>query len=260
MQDLSIAIVIYKNYEEVMATIESIEQYTVKKINKTIYIVDNSDDEDESLRDEFKRALQKFPDVSYRTKNQNLGFGAANNLVLEELDSKYHAIVNPDITIQEDAFAELITYMEKESTVGMVIPRMLSEDGQLQEAYRREVTISDMFIRMFIPFGFKKRQQYHKLTDQNYDEPFHVPFGQGSFLMIRTELFRQLGGFDDRYFMYMEDADLCKRVNEISELRYCPYATVIHKWEKGSHKNKKLFRIHLESMLKYFQKWGFKFK
>ena len=58
--------------------------------------------------------------------------------------------------------------------------------------------------------------------------------------------------------MYMEDADLYKRVNQLSKLMYCPYATVIHRWEKGSHKNMKLFKIHLKSMFLYFKKWGIK--
>ena len=56
----------------------------------------------------------------------------------------------------------------------------------------------------------------------------------------------------------MEDADLCKRVNQLSKLMYCPYATVIHRWEKGSHKNMKLFKIHLKSMFLYFKKWRIK--
>jgi GT2 family glycosyltransferase len=85
-----------------------------------------------------------------------------------------------------------------------------------------------------------------------------VPFAQGSFLVIQTDLYKQLKGFDDRFFMYMEDADLCKRVNEVSVVRYFPDTAVVHKWEKGSHKSMKLFKIHLQSMYRYFKKWGFR--
>jgi hypothetical protein len=98
------------------------------------------------------------------------------------------------------------------------------------------------------------------MQSSNYDKPFRVPFGQGSFLVIRTELFKEISGFDERFFMYLEDADLCKRVNEISEVVYFPGTTVIHKWERGSHKNLKLFKMHMKSMFKYFSKWGFKLK
>lgn len=96
------------------------------------------------------------------------------------------------------------------------------------------------------------------MQDMDYEKPFPVPFAQGSFLVIRTELFRELEGFDERYFMYMEDADLCKRVNNVSSLWYCPDTAVIHKWERGSHKDKKLLKIHILSMFRYFRKWGWK--
>ena len=83
-----------------------------------------------------------------------------------------------------------------------------------------------------------------------------VPFGQGSFLVVRTNLMKQLDGFDERYFMYVEDADLCKRINQVSTLQYFPYTSVIHLWEKGSHKNPKLMKWHIQAMVKYFKKWG----
>ena len=96
------------------------------------------------------------------------------------------------------------------------------------------------------------------MQDMDYGKPFQVPFAQGSFLVVQTGLFQQIGGFDERYFMYMEDADLCRRVNMASSLLYCPDTEVIHKWERGSHKDKKLRRMHVESMIRYFSKWGWK--
>ena len=115
-----------------------------------------------------------------------------------------------------------------------------------------------MFVRMFFKNNFKKRQEWHTMQYEDYSKPFQVPFGQGSFLVIKTELFKRINGFDERYFMYMEDADLCKRVNQVSKLMYFPGATVVHKWQRGSHKNKKLFKYHIESMRHYFKKWGYK--
>ena len=145
--------------------------------------------------------------------------------------------------------------MEDES-IGMCVPRLVDEDGNLLAVYRRDLTVWDMFIRMFLKGAFKKRQAYHTMQDMDYTKAFDVPFAQGSFLMIRTELFKKLKGFDERFFLYMEDADLCKRLNQISRLCYCPDAQVIHKWEKGSHKSGKLFKLHVQSMISYFLKWG----
>lgn len=255
---LSVSIVIYKNYDDAFKAVETIERFTDTEITKAVYLVDNSCASAEES-DSFARRVADFGDVFYINTNENLGFGKGHNFVLEMLNSEYHAIVNPDIILKDDAFSEIIGFM-KSTSAGMCIPRLTDEGGKLQPIYRREITVTDMSIRMFAKKLFKKRQEYHTMQDCNYTKPFRVPFGQGSFLVIKTELFKRLNGFDERYFMYMEDADLCKRVNEVSELVYCPYAEVIHKWEKGSHKSFRLMKIHIESMLAYFNKWGWKWK
>ena len=252
MTDISIASLAYNDEEDVCRAVASIEAYTAEHITKKIYIIDNSSEENK-----LSALEQKYPDVSYLKTGQNLGFGGGHNKVLPLLDSRFHAIVNPDILLCMDAFDVLMRFMEDEK-IGMSVPRIVDEQGKLLSVYRRELTVWDMFLRMFLKGVFQKRQAYHTMQDMDYDRPFEVPFAQGSFLVVRTELFRQLGGFDERFFLYMEDADLCRRVNQVSKLWYCPDATVIHKWERGSHKNKKLFRIHVKSMISYFYKWGWK--
>ena len=148
--------------------------------------------------------------------------------------------------------------MDNNKDVGMAIPLLVDEDEKRQDVYRLELTVFDMFNRMFLNSAFQKRANKHIMKNMDYSTPFQVPFGQGSFLVIRTSLFKELSGFDERFFMYVEDADLCKRLNQISKLLYYPYAKVIHKWEKGSHKNKVLFKYHIQSMIYYFKKWGWK--
>lgn len=257
MKKLSISIVIYEDYTDVKNAVESIEKETPPELEKEIYLIDNSEHgESDAGEREFREFIAAYPDLTYRKSGGNIGFGAGHNLCREEYDSEYHAIVNPDILLKEDAFSPILFFLDENPDIGMLIPRILTEDGQLQKVYRRDVTPLDMFIRMFCGGHFKKRQDYHTLQDQNYDEVFDLPFGQGSFLVMRTELFKEIGGFDDRFFLYMEDADLCRRVRQKARFVYFPGASVIHKWEKGSHKSKKLFRIHVESMIKYFRKWG----
>lgn len=252
MTDISITIVAYNDEEDVKNAVCSIMEHTAVTIQKKIYIVDNSTE---------KNSLELFAEqqkeVFYRKPKENLGFGGGHNYVLSELGSKYHAIVNPDIILKEDSLKILIEFMEQ-GEMGMAVPRMTDEQGKLQSAYRRELTVFDMGIRMFLSPCFKKRQAYHTMQDMDYSKPFPVPFAQGSFLVIRTELFQKLGGFDTRYFMYVEDADICKQVNQCSSLYYCPNTTVIHKWERASKKNGKLRRVHMASMFRYFRKWGWK--
>lgn len=258
-KDITVSIVAYNNYDDIIKLIESLETLTDIGIDKYIYVIDNScRNNEDSERKQFEIKLNKYPDIEYINTGSNLGFGKAHNYVLDKLQSQYHAIVNPDIIFVEDSFSSIIKYMKENIDVGMCIPRIVNEKNELQKVYREEVTILDMFIRMFLKGLFKKREAKHTLQQNDYTKPFRVPFGQGSFLVANTQLLKSLNGFDDNFFMYMEDADLCKRVNKCSKLMYFPGTTVIHKWEKGSHKNLVLFRYHLKSMIYYFKKWGIK--
>lgn len=143
--------------------------------------------------------------------------------------------------------------------VGAVIPKLVDKNHKLLPVYRRKITLFDIVIRYINPFGiFNKRINFHIMKDKDYNKPFVVPFGQGSFIVVRHNIFKDIKGFDERYFMYIEDADLCKRINIISKLVYMPYTTAIHFWQASSHKNIKLMFIHLSSMVKYFKKWGIK--
>lgn len=250
--DISITIVAYNDEEDVRNAVRSIMECTAVTISKKLYIVDNS-----SQGNGLQALEREYPQVEYLNPGKNLGFGGGHNYVLPRLDSKFHAIVNPDILLNEDSLSILMDFIQ-EKGIGMAAPRMEDGEGKLQLAYRRELTVMDMAVRMFCPSHFKKRQWRHTMQDMDFGKPFPVPFAQGSFLVVRTGLFRELGGFDSRYFMYMEDADLCRRVNQKSSLWYCPDTTVIHKWERSSHKDWGLFRAHISSMFKYFRKWGWK--
>ncbi|MCI9530646.1 MAG: glycosyltransferase [Lachnospiraceae bacterium] len=252
MIDISIAIVAYHNEEDVRNAVCSIMGHTADVVSKKIYIIDNS-----TQQNGLGELEREWPQVEYLPTGRNLGFGRGHNYVLSRLDSKFHAIVNPDILLVEDSLSALMGFLEK-TGAGMAVPRLLDTEGKLQAVYRREVTVADMGIRMFLHSHFKKRQAYHTMQDMDYGKPFQVPFAQGSFLVVRTKLLQELGGFDERYFMYMEDADLCRTVNLVSSLWYCPDTGVIHKWERGSHKDRKLLKAHIVSMVRYFRKWGWR--
>ena len=262
LYDISLSVVLYRDYEAPLEMIESLRGVVDPGLRIRLYAVDNSDlaagDALSDDRDAFRDKVEAFGFVEYMDAHSNLGFGSANNLALNMADSEYHVFVNPDVLFTEDALSELKSFMDSTPEAGMCIPRMTDEAGEMQLVYRREVTVLDAFNRMFLKDAMVKRDRWHCMRDEDYTRPFQVPFGQGSFLFGRTAMLKELGGFDDRYFMYLEDADLCKRVNEASALYYCPDATVIHKWEKGSHKNKTLLKHHLKSYLAYFRKWGLK--
>ena len=152
---LSICIVVYKSYSDVLEAIKTIEEYSDRSISKVIYIVDNSPEDAEGRKD-FVIKLKEYLDVEYILTKGNLGFGKGHNYILPKIDSKYHAIVNPDIELRDDAFSPIIEYLDSHNDVGMVIPNIIDENGNRQLVYRKEVTVLDMFIRMFCKGLFRK--------------------------------------------------------------------------------------------------------
>lgn len=261
---ISLSVVLYRDYQTPAAMIRSLMQFTDSELQFCIIAVDNSDiHADDTLladRDRFVSEFSKLDSSTHQFRyvdaHANLGFGKANNVALGMVDSQYHVFVNPDILFISDTLTSLQNFMNAHQDVGMCIPRMTDAEGNPLKVYRRGITVLDAFNRMILKNRLRKRDYWHTMGGEDYSRPFRVPFGQGSFLFARTDLLKRLGGFDDSFFMYLEDADLCRRVNQASQLVYCPDATVIHKWEQGSHKNFRLFIEHLKSYIIYFKKWG----
>lgn len=258
---LSISIVVYKKYDDVLLAIESIEHFTDEKLSKRIYIIDNSCYSDNnSYKKSFLKAIEKYPDVEYIDTRKNLGFGKGHNFVISQLNSEYHAIVNPDIVLYSDAFSPLIDFLQKNEDVGMTAPILTDEYNNALRVYRRDLTVFDLICR-YVPIRpFRKRVNYHTMEDVDKSKDFECPFIQGSFLVVKTKVFKVVGGFDDRYFMYAEDADLCRSIRKKNKVVVHPAVKVVHKWEKASHTSFKLMRIHAVSLVKYFNKWGWVWK
>ena len=111
---LSISIVSYHNYGDILKLLKTIEEYTDKGINKKVYVIDNGSSSIEvSAVNKFKDDISKYDYVSYVDPKSNIGFGKGHNFILEDLDSEYHAIVNPDILLKEDSFSKIIHYLER---------------------------------------------------------------------------------------------------------------------------------------------------
>lgn len=255
MTKFSISIVTYNNEKTIGSTLFALTENWPAGIDISCYLIDNASTDD---------TIQKlFPYVNklkiILSERGNIGFGAAHNTVIDRIDSDYHIIMNPDVLIQDSGMFKMIaTFMAANPDIGMLVPRIEDENGELQYLCRRELTVLDLALR-FMPGNFmSKRLAWHEMRDKNYDQPFDVPFASGCFMVIRTGLLKQLQGFDERFFLYSEDADLSRRVNQLSRIVYYPEITVCHKWERASYKNWQMTKLHLKSLWQYFRKWGFK--
>ena len=191
----------------------------------------------------------------------NLGYGAGHNIAIREsidIGATYHIVVNPDIYFEEGVIEKLIIYMNKYSEVGLVMPRVLYPNGELQYLCKLLPTPFDLLFRRFLPWRryVEKKNEKYELRFTNYSREMEVPSLSGCFMFVRIAVLKKVGGFDERYFMYAEDLDLCRRIGKVSRTMYYPNVVVYHEYAKGSYKNRRLLRYHLSSVVKYFNKWG----
>lgn len=198
---------------------------------------------------------------TYIHNPENPGFGSSHNIIFERFSSQadYHLIVNPDITFSNDIVLRLISFMNNNKKAGCVMPKVYYPDGSIQRLAKLLPSPLDWVVRR-LPFKMLKAKINHRLElhKANYESgTFEVPFVSGCFLLFRSRIINEIGFFDSRFFMYTEDTDLSRRlwVNDTRPY-YFGDAFVIHKYEKGSSKNLKLLKIHVESAIKYFNKWG----
>ena len=253
---ISIAIVTYHNSSVIKKCLNSIFK-TTKNFKFELIIVDNnsSDDTIEIIENNFKN-------IKLIRNNKNVGFGAAHNIAIKLGRGKYHLVLNPDIIFTENSIEKLLNFMEENPNVGLIYPKIVFPDGTTQYLCKRLPCLFDLGIRRFTPEFiqklFKNRIDYFEMRDTGYDKIMDVPCLSGSFMLFRKNILEKIGGFDENFYMYFEDADITRRISEISRTVFYPYTSVIHLWERGSHKNIKLLIISLISTVKYFNKWGWK--
>lgn len=223
-----------------------------------LYVIDNSP------TDSLKTLLADLP-VKYHFYGSNAGYGSGHDLAIsKELNSRYHVISNPDIIISPSTIVTLCSFMAEHPDIGMVCPKILNEDGTIQCLNKRYPTVFDLFARRFIPkslhYLIQTRLDRYEMKDVGYEDICDVECISGCFMFCRTEVLKDVGGFDDRYFMYFEDFDLSRKI-QLAGYRtvYYPHASVTHLWERASHKSLKMTWVHVQSAIKYFNKWGWKF-
>ncbi len=243
------SIVTYNNISTIAKTLETIFTQT-KDIDFKLYIVDNgsSDGTPEFIE-------KNYPQVSVIRSEKNVGFGAGHNIVINSVDSSYHAIINPDIVLKENVIKKMVDYMEENTDIGLLSPRICFPDGRDQVLGKRNPRLKYLVASRLRGDEPGKLLREYAMLDCDLSKPVRIENATGCFMLLRTDVLKKIGGFDDGYFMYFEDADLARRVNEVSRCVYYPNAIVNHVWGRESKRNLKLMCVHIESMFRYFRKW-----
>lgn len=262
--DISIVIVNYKSKGLTLGCIKSIREADWSGLSYEIIVVDNNSN------DHLGDILNwQYPEIKFVQAGANLGMGSGNNLGLSQATGKYFVVMNPDTLAQLDTFQVLFRYMEANELVGGVGPKQFNPDRSVQSScFRWPSLLIPIYRRTFIgSWRFARRDlNRYLMTDFDHDRIIEVDWLLGSFFFVRAEAYQKVGGFDERFFLYFEDIDLCRRLHQAGwKLVYNPDATIIHNHNRESAKTAwyKFFtspttRAHVVSWIKYLNKWNFK--
>ncbi len=258
---LSIGIVTFNSEKTIGRTLESLLRFLPSHCPTQLTVIDNcSSDATAHITDKY---VERIPNSGCIHNKDNIGFARAHNQILAAVDSCYHVICNPDIYLTMDVFTPIAKFMEANPEIGLCCPKFLNLDGSTQFLNRCVPTVLDLFLRRMVPEPLKglftKRLKFYEMRDVGYEFSYDVPFVSGAFMFCRTQVLKEVGGFDERFFLYFEDADLSRRIQALGyRTVYFPDVAVTHAWERLAHKSWRGSWLFMQSAYEYFRKWGFK--
>ncbi len=241
---VSACIVTYNDKDQIAAAVKSVAENT-KKYPLSFYVIDNAS------TDGTADFVELQGQVTVIRNDKNLGFGAAHNKVLNEKIGKYHFVINPDISFDRDVLSDMVDFFESHPDVVMAMPQILNPDGTEQKLPKERPTFKKLYL------GRLSNKVRNKFVwgDKQITEPADIDFCTGCFFCIRGDIFKKLCGFDERYFMYLEDADLTLMAKQKGRVMMLPHISVTHNWGRESSKSLKYLLIHIKSSFKFLFKW-----
>jgi hypothetical protein len=249
---LSIVIVSYKVKDKLRLNLQTLFA-NVCDFDFEVFVVDNH-----SQDGTVEMINNEFPQVKLIDNQQNLGFAAANNQALKTVAGEYVLLLNPDMKVNQDTLKNMIAWLEQ-SAAGIAGCKLITEQGSVIKQVRRFPHLLDQLaIVLKLPHLFPKVLDKYILADFDYERAQQVDSIRGGFMMIKKSVLKQLGLLDQRYFLWFEEVDYCKRAQKAGiEVWYTPAATCTDYIGQSFKQlptglTQKYFR---NSMLAYFRKW-----
>lgn len=226
MNDPVAAIVINRNTREFLRDcLHSIGSQDFSGVIK-VWVVDNG-----STDGSPQMVLSEYPDVNLVWNDGNIGYSKACNQAARNTGEDVLFFMNSDVSLRADTVRKVLTHLEGHPEVGIVGPRILNSDGSLQYSCREFPSIKDAFVHAFLGL-FSARNTAsarYKKMDWAHDQEMRVDWVSGCFMAVRRDVFEAVGGFDEDYFMYVEDVDICWRATRAGwAVGYMPSGDVYH--------------------------------
>ncbi len=231
-----------------------------------ITMIDNASDQ-EYLK-ELKALLQHCQNtggvvVELIQSAGNLGYGQGHNVAGNNNDA-FRLILNPDVFLARESLSHALNFMKENQEVGVVVPRVLDADGDVDYLCKRYPSILDLALRGFAPVWLQKMftKRLHRYEMRDIDWSIHhcqVELASGCCLLMRGEVWQALGGFSPDYFMYFEDFDLSMRAREITTIAYVPGFEVTHLGGNAARKGWRHIIWFVRSAWVFFNQYGWRF-
>jgi GT2 family glycosyltransferase len=249
---LNISIVLYNHsLSEITPLIETIRKSATVS---DIFLIDNSPVKNTDFNTQY---------ANYHFTGKNLGYGSAHNVAIRQTIEQgipYHLVINPDISFDPSILIKIEEFMNNNSDIGLLMPKVLYPTGEIQYLCKLIPTPFDLIVRRFLPINWtQNRTDKFEMRESGYNHIMDVPYLSGCFMFLRTEALQKVGLFDERFFMYPEDIDLTRRIHRRYRTVFYPEATIIHHHAHSSYINARMLIIHIKNMVKYFNKWGWLF-
>lgn len=250
--DISIIIVSWNVREKLKDNLRAL--YESQGVDFEIFVVDNNS-HDETVA----MAQENYPQVKLIINRQNYGFARANNQAIKLARGRYVLLLNPDMRLFDDTLSRIVSWADSRERAWVVGCRLLDESARIVKQVRRfPAPLDQLAIILKIPHIFPAVLNRYLMNDFDYSKSAAVDSIRGGFFMIRKEAIEKVGLLDERYFLWFEEVDYCRRVKEAGgQVWYMPTAECIDLMGQ-SFKQVNLAvkqRYFRDSMLKYFKKW-----
>ncbi len=252
MLDISIIFVYYKTPSELMDSLNSLSQ-AIGKLNYEIFIVDNNSPI--PLPSEVK----KFKHVKIVNSKKNLGYGGGMNLAAKKAKGKYLLITNPDLTYIKNSIKNIVERMDQDSKIGIIGPQILDSKGNIQLVGNGWPFLPDAlfvfsFINRLFPDNYFSKKYFIKDMDRKHEREIETICG--ACMLFRRSVFNHVQGFDQRFFLYFEETDICYRVKKAGyKVLFYPKARIIHLVSRSMSDKKFIQKEFEKSRFKFFKKY-----